>query len=649
VIGNADTDTITQGAAYVTGTQLRSAKVATNTLALAAYDVDGVAYTNLVTLTASNTPTLALTSTGVGTINNMSIGATTASTGAFTTLSATGVTTVQAGTALLPAITTTGDTNTGIYFPAADTIGFTEGGVEALRLNSNGQTSTGIAGTALLPSFTRTGDENTGIFFPAADTIAFAEGGVEAMRLDSSGNLGIGTASPTSYQAGSRVVQINSATANTEIKLTNTTSGTAATDGLMVAQWGNDAYLWNGETGGILFGTSNQEQMRLTSTGLGIGTSSPAYKVDVRNGTLAVGNGTIFGGVSYSTRVEMGAISNHDLGFITNNTTRMVLDSSGNLGLGVTPSAWGSNGNLQMTKLSFAPNDYSLGSNYYQSDTYRYATNDTAARLSFFNGGFAFLTAPSGTAGNAISFTQAMTLTAGGNLLVGTTTDAGRLTVSGTIRTLAGDIELDSGQITTNSSANPLRLGVDGTERARIDSSGNLLVGNTSKLSGGIGGIDINRSSGAGLTLGTSGTSRGFFYVNSADNSILWETVSGVSALVVSGSSGGVSLANGATSWASLSDERHKDIIEPISNATDKVALLRSVIGKYKTDEAGTRRSFLIAQDVQAVLPEAVDNTDTENLALRYSDLIPLLVKAIQEQQALIQALTARVAALESN
>ena len=98
-IGDADTDTITQAASYVTGTQLKSAKTATNTLSLAAYDVDGTTYTNLITLTASNTPTLTLTSTGVGTINNMSIGATTASTGAFTTLTSNGATTFTAGTA----------------------------------------------------------------------------------------------------------------------------------------------------------------------------------------------------------------------------------------------------------------------------------------------------------------------------------------------------------------------------------------------------------------------------------------------------------------------------------------------------------------------------------------------------------------------
>jgi chemotaxis protein histidine kinase CheA len=56
----------------------------------------------------------------------------------------TGVTTVQAGTAALPAITTTGDTNTGIFFPAADTIAFSEGGVEAMRINSSGIVSIGI-------------------------------------------------------------------------------------------------------------------------------------------------------------------------------------------------------------------------------------------------------------------------------------------------------------------------------------------------------------------------------------------------------------------------------------------------------------------------------------------------------------------------
>jgi hypothetical protein len=53
------------------------------------------------------------------------------------------------------------------------------------------------AGTAAAPTFSRFSDTNTGIFFPAADTIAFAEGGVESMRIDSAGNVGIGTSAPT--------------------------------------------------------------------------------------------------------------------------------------------------------------------------------------------------------------------------------------------------------------------------------------------------------------------------------------------------------------------------------------------------------------------------------------------------------------------
>jgi hypothetical protein len=90
------------------------------------------------------------------------------------------------GDASTPAIRGT-DANTGIFF-GADIIGFAEGGAECARFNADAQ-FVAAAGTALLPVITTTGDVNTGIFFPAADTIAFAEGGVEAMRLDSSGNL----------------------------------------------------------------------------------------------------------------------------------------------------------------------------------------------------------------------------------------------------------------------------------------------------------------------------------------------------------------------------------------------------------------------------------------------------------------------------
>jgi hypothetical protein len=74
------------------------------------------------------------------------------------------------------------------------------------------------------------------------------------------------------------------------------------------------------------------------------------------------------------------------------------------------------------------------------------------------------------------------------------------------------------------------------------------------------------------------------------------------------------------------------------------VSTLRAVIGKYKTDPAGTRRSFLIAQDVLAVLPEAVNTQgdDNDTLGLQYTDVIPLLVAAIKELKDEIAALKAK-------
>jgi hypothetical protein len=180
----------------------------------------------------------------------------------------------------------------------------------------------------------------------------------------------------------------------------------------------------------------------------------------------------------------------------------MRLDSSGNLGLGVTPSAWGGYKAIQVNEASLAAttgSNTALTSNgYFDGTNWKYIYSNYATRYLMTSGQHQWGIAPSGTAGNAISFTQAMTLNASGQLLVGTTTAASRVTVnlSGaydgiTLRTTnEGPIGL-FGMVApgTNNDiaigtlgANNLRFFANGTanERARIDTNGRLLVGLTS-------------------------------------------------------------------------------------------------------------------------------------------------------------------------
>jgi hypothetical protein len=181
---------------------------------------------------------------------------------------------------------------------------------------------------------------------------------------------------------------------------------------------------------------------------------------------------------------------------------------------------------------------------------------------------------------------------------------------------------------------------------ARINSSGELLVGTTT------GGARVVASTSSGTSL--------YIDASSTNDAVMRWTASGVSKALnywtpgtdrlyfAVGATGGLYLANGGTSWTSASDERVKDIIEPIENAVSKANSLRTVIGKYKADATNKRRAFLIAQDVKAVFPEAVDDGDENELGLQYADVIPLAIAAIKELSAELNEAKARIAALEA-
>jgi hypothetical protein len=289
----------------------------------------------------------------------------------------------------------------------------------------------------------------------------------------------------------------------------------------------------------LVFTANASERMRISSTGnVGIGTSSPATKLQVV-GTATFGDGTngqlrltsnasinyidsLNNAGSAWQRMDSRAVSfNWFTAASGTPTAGMTLDSSGNLGLGVTPSAWGSGfkalevGRVGNGFFSVGADSLQVANNYYYNGTnYIYAANGFAARYHMVTGQHQWYTAASGTAGNTITFTQAMTLDASGNLGIGTTSPSYQLQV-GTYGTTAdatlalgsttsgtGTIRFGDGTSGTNAnagllrydhSANAMIFWTDVTERMRIDSSGNLLVGKTSATANG---GDVQVSSG---------------------------------------------------------------------------------------------------------------------------------------------------------
>jgi len=176
----------------------------------------------------------------------------------------------------------------------------------------------------------------------------------------------------------------------------------------------------------------------------------------------------------------------------------------------------------------------------------------------------------------------------------------------------------------------PMTFYTGGSERMRIDTSGNVLVGTT--------------------TFHPSYTTRLTLSVNSGTTNWAVGPFSATPAqFVISGQNGGGVYLNGtaATSWTAISDERSKENLKPIENAAAKVLTLRAVTGNYKLDTEKTSRAFLIAQDVLEVLPEAVDTTNSERYGIAYTDVIPLLVAAIKELKAELDTVKAELATLK--
>jgi len=414
-----------------------------------------------------------------------------------------------------------------------------------------------------------------------------------------------------------------------------------------------------GSSSAIQFLTAGVEVGRFSPAGyLGIGTSSPGYQLDVSatssTTVLRIANTANLGVYANWSRpnqsylMAMDINNNGGTDFTLYNATSSAImyqvSSSGNLGLGVTPYGWyaGSSAHVfQINNGSFyadSANSVSLASNwgFTTGGAQQYISSSYATRYIQSSGQHIWNVAPSGTAGNAISFTQAMTLTNAGNLGIGTTSPTSisnytTITLNGTTGSI---IDLQSNGTTGSrfqcdttypglalwtASTNPMIFGTNYTERMRIDSSGNLLVGTTSAGVGYASQGIILEPAGYESVNHASGTSSGSAYIAFGYNS------AGIGSITQNGTTGVL--------YNVTSDQRLKtNIVDAPQGNIDQIKV-RSFdwIADGSHQEHG-----MVAQELLEVAPYAVHQPTNpeEMMGVDYSKLVPMMIKEIQDLRA---------------
>ena len=400
--------------------------------------------------------------------------------------------------------------------------------------------------------------------------LRFGTNTTERMRIDSSGNVGIGTSSPN------KPLTVFTSAATDSARFTDNTNSEL----FIKHSAGNLLTLATGSTSQpMAFGQGSTERMRIDSSGV--------VRIGGQTGTLKLGNdGTYHADIEWE-------YNNNELAFTANNTAnftfnsngseRMRIDSSGNVGIGITSPTHRldvlNDGGEQLRLLAWD-----------QSASAR-------ANIDFW-----YLDSGGTSYNNAQISTLAAANAGNGNLVFSTRPTSGSL-----------------------------------TEAMRIDSSGNLLVGTTSSLFSGSHKLEIyttNASGDSGIVIkhrdatGVTNVNAQLF-VNNAGSAV-----------------GSIQMNSSSTSYNTSSDHRLKENVAKLTGATTRLKQLEPKRFNFIADADTTVDGFL-AHEVQTVVPEAISGTHNEVDAegnpvyqgIDQSKLVPLLVATIQELEARITAL----------
>jgi hypothetical protein len=348
----------------------------------------------------------------------------------------------------------------------------------------------------------------------------------------------------------------------------------------------------------------------------------------------------------------------------TNGTTSAVtVDASQNVGIGVTPSAWVSGKWIQIQSASAVGQQgngtANLMTNAYESsaNTFSYILSDAASRYNAQRGSHAWFSAASGTAGNAITFTQAMTLDTNNRLSIGgtTVTDGHLLNIQGSAASHNIGIILNKTNSTaqiwgiTNSGPLAFYNYTSASESARINSSGQFIIGTTDATYGGVGSCKFTvksaSSDGAALfytgfsgDVSTSAVNIGKFDNNNTTSQLFVKFAihnAGLGCGQINGN------GSGAAAFGSFSDSRIKENIVDLPSQLSNIMALRPVEFDYVESYGGGHQVGFVAQEMQQVFPDTVSEDASEEKILSvtgWSKTEARLVKAIQELNAKFEA-----------